>query len=61
MFVAEAVLAPIRGHEVDISDDDLTSALEAAGWIVLRFNWNDVMKRPTSVVRTVERALRVAA
>lgn len=32
MFVAEAVLAPIRGHEVDISDDDLTSALEAAGW-----------------------------
>lgn len=32
MIVAEAVLAPIRGHEVDLDDDDLTAALEAAGW-----------------------------
>lgn len=32
MIVAEAVLAPIRGHQVDLDDDDLTAALEAAGW-----------------------------
>ncbi len=32
MIRAEAVLAPIRGHEVDISDDDLEAALGAAGW-----------------------------
>lgn len=32
MIVAEAVLAPLRGHEVDISAEDLTSALSAAGW-----------------------------
>lgn len=32
MIVAEAVLAPIRGHEVDLDDDDLTAALETAGW-----------------------------
>lgn len=32
MIVAEAVLAPIRGHEADLDDDDLAAALEAAGW-----------------------------
>lgn len=32
MIRAEVVLAPIRGHEVDLSDDDLTAALEATGW-----------------------------
>ena len=42
-------------------DEHRDRALEAAGWIVLRFNWNDVMKRPTSVIRTVERALTAAA
>lgn len=32
MIVAEAVLAPIRGHEVELDDDALTAALETAGW-----------------------------
>ena len=30
-------------------DEHRDRALEAAGWTVLRFNWNDVTKRPTSV------------
>ena len=42
-------------------DERRDRALEAAGWIVLRLSWNDVMKRPTSVIRTVERALTAAA
>ena len=32
MIRAEVVLAPIRGHEVDLSDEDLEAALESAGW-----------------------------
>lgn len=32
MIRAEVVLAPIRGHEVDLSEDDLERALESAGW-----------------------------
>ena len=32
MIRAEVVLAPIRGHEVDLSDDDLDAALEDTGW-----------------------------
>lgn len=32
MIRAEVVLAPIRGHDVDVSEDDLTAALESAGW-----------------------------
>lgn len=42
-------------------DERRDRALEREGWTVLRFNWNDVTKRPTSVVRTVKRALAVAA
>jgi very-short-patch-repair endonuclease len=46
----------------DREDDERRDrALEQEGWTVLRFNWNDVTKRPTSVVRTVRRALAVAA
>ena len=43
------------------NDERRDRALEGEGWVVLRFNWNDVTKRPTSVVRTVQRALAVAA
>lgn len=32
MIRAEAVLAPITGHEADIAADQLTAALEPAGW-----------------------------
>ena len=32
MIRAEVVLAPIRGHEVDLSEDDLEAALEGTGW-----------------------------
>lgn len=34
MIRAEVVLAPIRGHEVDLDDDDLAQALETTGWTV---------------------------
>ena len=41
----------------DREDDERRDrALEAEGWIVLRFNWNDVTRRPTSVVHTLRRA-----
>jgi very-short-patch-repair endonuclease len=43
------------------NDERRDRELEAVGWTVLRFNWNDVTKRPTSVVRTVMRALAIAA
>ena len=43
------------------NDERRDRALEANGWIVLRFNWNDITKRPTSVVRTLKRALAIAA
>ena len=43
------------------NDERRDRALEAAGWIVLRFSWNDITKRPTSVVRTLKRALAIAA
>ncbi len=32
MIRAEVVLAPIRGHEVDVDDETLSAALEDAGW-----------------------------
>ena len=43
------------------NDERRDRALEAEGWIVLRFNWNDVTKRPTSVIRTLRHALALAA
>ena len=43
------------------SDERRDRALEAAGWIVLRFSWIDVSRRPTSVTRTLRHALAVAA
>ncbi len=43
------------------NDERRDRALEQSGWIVLRFNWNDITKRPTSVVRTLKRALAIAA
>ena len=42
------------------NDERRDRALEQAGWTVLRFNWIDVTTRPTSVVRTVKRALAIA-
>jgi hypothetical protein len=48
-------------HHASISDREVDErrdgALEAAGWIVLRFSWIDVTRRPTSVVRTLRGAL----
>lgn len=43
------------------NDERRDRALEAEGWTVLRFGWNDVMHRPTSVLHTVRRALAIAA
>ena len=42
------------------NDERRDRALEEAGWTVLRFNWIDVTTRPTSVARTVKRALAIA-
>lgn len=42
-------------------DERRDRALEAAGWIVLRFSDLDISARPTSVVRTLSRALALAA
>ena len=42
------------------NDERRDRALEEAGWTVLRFNWIDVTTRPTSVLRTVKRALAIA-
>jgi very-short-patch-repair endonuclease len=42
------------------NDERRDRALEATGWTVLRFNWNDLTKRPTSVIATIRRALAVA-
>jgi very-short-patch-repair endonuclease len=42
-------------------DEHRDRALETEGWTVLRFGWNDVMHRPTSVLHTVRRALTIAA
>jgi very-short-patch-repair endonuclease len=51
-------------HHASISDREHDErrdrAMEAAGWIVLRFSWTDVTRRPTSVVRTLRHALAVA-
>jgi len=43
------------------NDERRDRALEGEGLTVLRFSWNDVMYRPTSVVHTLRRALAVAA
>ena len=43
------------------NDERRDRALEAQGWIVLRFNWIDVTKRPTSVIQTLRNALALAA
>ena len=51
-------------HEslTDRQDDERRDrALEHAGWIVLRFSYLDVTVRPTSVRRTLSRALAIAA
>ncbi|MEP6623265.1 MAG: type IV toxin-antitoxin system AbiEi family antitoxin domain-containing protein [Acidimicrobiia bacterium] len=52
-------------HHASISDRENDErrdrALEAAGWIVLRFSWTDVTRRPTSVTRTLRVALAQAA
>jgi very-short-patch-repair endonuclease len=34
------------------------NALVAAGWLVLRFSWEEVMLRPTRVVDTLTRVVR---
>jgi very-short-patch-repair endonuclease len=44
-----------------IDDERRDRSLEAAGWIVLRFSDLDVAHRPTSVIRTLSRALAIAA
>jgi len=43
------------------NDERRDRALERAGWTVLRFGWNDVAHRPTSVVRVLGHALTGAA
>jgi very-short-patch-repair endonuclease len=43
------------------ADERRDRALEAAGWTVLRFSWIDVIYRPTSVRRILQRALAAAA
>ena len=43
------------------NDERRDKTLERAGWTVLRFSWNDVVHRPTSVINTVRRALKIAA
>jgi very-short-patch-repair endonuclease len=43
------------------NDERRDRALELEGWTVLRFGWNDVIHRPTSVLHTVRRALAIAA
>jgi hypothetical protein len=52
-------------HHASISDREEDErrdrALEAAGWVVLRFSWIDVTRRPTSVIRTLRHALAAAA
>jgi very-short-patch-repair endonuclease len=46
----------------DRADDERRDrALESAGWVVLRFSDLDVSIRPTSVMRTLSRALAIAA
>ena len=51
-------------HHASISDREEDErrdrSLEAAGWIVLRFSWIDVTRRPTSVLRTLRNALALA-
>ncbi len=42
-------------------DEHRDRALETSGWTVLRFSWIDVTRRPTSVIRTIRRALSLAA
>jgi very-short-patch-repair endonuclease len=37
------------------------NALELEGWLVLRFTWEQVIRRPDEVARTVRRALRQRA
>jgi very-short-patch-repair endonuclease len=41
-------------------DRERQNRLVAAGWTVLRFTWRDLTERPTHVIRTVERLVRVA-
>ena len=43
------------------ADERRDRALEAAGWTVLRFSWIDVIYRPTSVRRILQRALSAVA
>lgn len=52
------------GHHSDLDrarDRQRDNELQAAGWRVLRFTWEDVVTRPQWVLRTVEAALSVAA
>ncbi len=42
-------------------DQHRDQRLEHAGWVVLRFGWNDVVHRPTSVIRILTTALDRAA
>ncbi len=61
-LVVETDGAAFHDSLSDRANDELRDrALEAAGWTVLRFSWNDVAHRPTSVITTVRRALRTAA
>ncbi len=60
--IVEVDGGPYHDSVTDRADDEVRDrALEAAGWTVLRFSDLDVSARPTSVVRTLSRALAVAA
>jgi hypothetical protein len=45
-----------EGFQTDRQRDNLA---QLAGWIILRFTWEDITKRPAYVVSTVRRALEV--
>ncbi len=41
-------------------DLERQSRLAALGWTVLRFTWNDVTNRPSFVLETIDRTLRLS-
>jgi very-short-patch-repair endonuclease len=66
-FPARKIAIEVDGYEFhtryDVFEDDRIrgNELELAGWMVLRFTWNQLVRRPDYVVRVLRSALAVAA
>lgn len=64
-YVDLRIAVEVDGYEVhsrrDTFQEDRVRAndLELAGWLVLRFTWHDVVRRPSHVLATIRRAIEL--